>query len=134
MATIKKYVTGTDAHEVLQGLVGTNQVTLDFGDNPASSGDVVQALKVRKGFFVHSVVARVIEGEGSDIEIEVGSTADPKGYIKELSVENPKTITLNSEWWSGYFYEQDSTVDVKLNGNLTKCIVQIIILYTVNPV
>lgn len=112
---------------------------IDFGRNNAAASDVVQALNVYAGWFVHAVAVDVEVAEGGTGTATVGDGTTANGFIASVNL-NATGITKNTlktdgtsaavGYTAGKLYTADDTIDLVVSAALDKAVVVVRALVT----
>lgn len=80
MATEDRTGNPIDFHIGARGVTKL-QKELNFADNPCGASDVIQALNIPAGCYVHKVIAEVEAAEGSAGTFTVGDGSNASGFL-----------------------------------------------------
>lgn len=138
MATVDKTAGAVHVHAGARGISKIER-TIDFARDPVSASDVVQALNVYAGWYVHRVFLEVITPEGSAGNTDVGDGADPDGYLVDADINaagfTAQALTLTegtpntvAGYTNGKLYAADDTIDLVPSIDLDAAKVRVVAL------
>lgn len=80
----------------------------------ANNGDVVEGLKVRKGWVIYDVTVK-FAGTAS-ATVTVGDAGDADRFVSSTSTAADGMVRLNNAAGVGYEYTADDTIDLTIGG------------------
>lgn len=114
------------------------EAEVDFSANNHDSNDVLNVLAIKAGFYVLSVIMKVVTPEGATLTVDIGDGDDPDGYIdgangnatagtevvSDLALTNgtPNTVT---GYTAGKYYAADDTIDLIPKNNADAAVVRV---------
>lgn len=133
MGTVTSFITNDPSPQRLGGELVMIHKTLDFSATNASSADIVRALKILAGTFVHSVHTRVSTTEGGTMTYDVGDGDDPNGYDAGVNGNSAPSdgacsgiSTIGTDAYAvGKKYTADDTIDIILNNDADGMVLEV---------
>ena len=135
MATITSFLGPTPAPtlDTTPVVIGRR---LNFSATNAGAADVVQALNVEKGTYVHQVYLRVVTAEGGVATVDGGDGANPDGWLDGIDVNAAADTVYKATTNAGTdeafgkahgkLYTADDTIDLIINNALDAAVLDII--------
>ena len=133
MVIVSSFVTNDPSPQRLGGEPILIHKTLDFNATNASANDVIEALKILSGTFVHSVHTRVSTVESDTMTLDAGDGDDPNGYDDAVDGNSAPSngacsgiSTIGTDAYAvGKKYTADDTIDIVLDNDADAMILEV---------